>query len=264
MSAISPGPSRRVDRGLAPEDWPGTRPSPPWPEISLPDYGYARWPGPGTGPRAWPRLEGRLVFAFQPHASHFLATRMNCWRCRGPEPEEALFFANLETAVTLLLDGRTLIGGTGGHLRPGHRGPALDPPFLRPWPCRPGDPGSLSRRRLLSEDLGPPEPGPFDPEAMDASGRRLFRQAAPAPGGPLPTRSPATPPPWTRPSPPPGSTAVVIGSWYGRRRSDLNLGSRFHRSRMRLISGQVSSIDPELDRPLEQRRRIKRPGDSTR
>ncbi len=42
------------------------------------------------------------------------------------------------------------------------------------------------------------------------------------------------------------SGRVVIGSWYGRKRSDLCLGGRFHRSRMRLISSQVSSIAPEL------------------
>src|SRR5919108_225898 len=38
---------------------------------------------------------------------------------------------------------------------------------------------------------------------------------------------------------------VVIGSWYGQKRVDLNLGGRFHRSRIRLISSQVSTIAPE-------------------
>ena len=39
---------------------------------------------------------------------------------------------------------------------------------------------------------------------------------------------------------------MVIGSWYGLKRTDLNLGGRFHRSRVRLIGSQVSSITPEL------------------
>jgi threonine dehydrogenase-like Zn-dependent dehydrogenase len=39
---------------------------------------------------------------------------------------------------------------------------------------------------------------------------------------------------------------VVIGSWYGLKRADLNLGGYFHRSRMRLISSQVSTLNPEL------------------
>jgi threonine dehydrogenase-like Zn-dependent dehydrogenase len=39
---------------------------------------------------------------------------------------------------------------------------------------------------------------------------------------------------------------VVIGSWYGSKEVRLDLGGRFHRSRMRLVSSQVSSVDPEL------------------
>jgi threonine dehydrogenase-like Zn-dependent dehydrogenase len=35
---------------------------------------------------------------------------------------------------------------------------------------------------------------------------------------------------------------IIIGSWYGTKRADLNLGGSFHRSRIRLISSQVSSI----------------------
>jgi threonine dehydrogenase-like Zn-dependent dehydrogenase len=38
---------------------------------------------------------------------------------------------------------------------------------------------------------------------------------------------------------------VVIGSWYGRKPATLRLGGSFHRSRIRLISSQVSSIEPE-------------------
>jgi threonine dehydrogenase-like Zn-dependent dehydrogenase len=37
---------------------------------------------------------------------------------------------------------------------------------------------------------------------------------------------------------------VVIGSWYGRKRVDLDLGGRFHRSRIRLIASQVSTLAP--------------------
>jgi threonine dehydrogenase-like Zn-dependent dehydrogenase len=38
----------------------------------------------------------------------------------------------------------------------------------------------------------------------------------------------------------------VIGSWYGRKQANLDLGSRFHRSRISLISSQVSTISPGL------------------
>ena len=39
---------------------------------------------------------------------------------------------------------------------------------------------------------------------------------------------------------------IIIGSWYGRRRASVDLGGRFHRSRIRLQSSQVSTIAPEL------------------
>jgi threonine dehydrogenase-like Zn-dependent dehydrogenase len=39
---------------------------------------------------------------------------------------------------------------------------------------------------------------------------------------------------------------VVVGSWYGQKRAELGLGGHFHRSRIRLVSSQVSSIAPEL------------------
>ena len=39
---------------------------------------------------------------------------------------------------------------------------------------------------------------------------------------------------------------VVIGSWYGEKKAALDLGGAFHRSRIKLISSQVSTIAPEL------------------
>ncbi len=39
---------------------------------------------------------------------------------------------------------------------------------------------------------------------------------------------------------------VVIGSWYGIKRAGIDLGGRFHRSRIKLIGSQVSSIEPRF------------------
>jgi threonine dehydrogenase-like Zn-dependent dehydrogenase len=49
---------------------------------------------------------------------------------------------------------------------------------------------------------------------------------------------------------------VVIGSWYGHKRADLDLGGRFHRSRVRLISSQVSTIAPEWSGRWTKSRRL--------
>lgn len=39
---------------------------------------------------------------------------------------------------------------------------------------------------------------------------------------------------------------VVVGSWYGTKRAPIDLGGRFHRHRIELVSSQVSTIAPEL------------------
>ena len=49
---------------------------------------------------------------------------------------------------------------------------------------------------------------------------------------------------------------VVIGSWYGEKPAEIELGGKFHRSRIRLISSQVSTIAPELEGRWDKARRF--------
>jgi threonine dehydrogenase-like Zn-dependent dehydrogenase len=49
---------------------------------------------------------------------------------------------------------------------------------------------------------------------------------------------------------------VVVGSWYGQKRANVDLGGRFHRSRVRLISSQVSTIAPEWSGRWTKSRRL--------
>lgn len=49
---------------------------------------------------------------------------------------------------------------------------------------------------------------------------------------------------------------IVVGSWYGRKRADLDLGGRFHRSRIEIVSSQVSTVDPRLRGRWSKRRRL--------
>lgn len=49
---------------------------------------------------------------------------------------------------------------------------------------------------------------------------------------------------------------VVVGSWYGSKRVTLDLGGRFHRDRIRLISSQVSSLAPEWTGRWSKARRL--------
>ena len=52
------------------------------------------------------------------------------------------------------------------------------------------------------------------------------------------------------------SGRIVIGSWYGDKRAEVDLGGAFHRSRIKLISSQVSTIAPELSGRWDKARRF--------
>jgi threonine dehydrogenase-like Zn-dependent dehydrogenase len=49
---------------------------------------------------------------------------------------------------------------------------------------------------------------------------------------------------------------IVIGSWYGQKKSSIDLGSKFHRSRIRLLSSQVSTIAPHFTGRWNKARRM--------
>jgi len=58
-------------------------------------------------------LEGRLVFAFNPHETHFVSTPERLILLpEAVTPKGACFLPNMETAVSLVMDGKPLIGET--------------------------------------------------------------------------------------------------------------------------------------------------------
>ncbi len=52
------------------------------------------------------------------------------------------------------------------------------------------------------------------------------------------------------------SGRIIVGSWYGRKPLALDLGGRFHRSRIRMLASQVSTIAPELSGRWDKQRRF--------
>ena len=52
------------------------------------------------------------------------------------------------------------------------------------------------------------------------------------------------------------SGRIMIGSWYGEKMTEISLGRAFHRSRIKLISSQVSTIAPELSARWDKARRF--------
>jgi 2-desacetyl-2-hydroxyethyl bacteriochlorophyllide A dehydrogenase len=251
ISAISPGTELLIYRGLAPGDLAKDETISSLPgNFSFPlKYGYAvvgRVLEVGRG--VAPGWEDRLVFAFHPHESHFLATPDELLRLpKGLNPEDAVFFPNMETAVTFLLDGQPLMGEQVAVFGQGIVGLLLTA-LLSRWPLTSLVTLDLyAKRRRLSEELGACMS--LDPSEADAPERLsdYLQGTGPYPGADLSYEVSGNPAALDQAIAATGfSGRVVIGSWYGLKRSDLNLGGRFHRSRVRLIGSQVSSIAPEL------------------
>jgi threonine dehydrogenase-like Zn-dependent dehydrogenase len=260
ISAISPGTELLIYRGLAPadlakDDTIATLAG----NFAFPlKYGYGAVGqvlelGHGVAP-GW---EGQLVFAFHSHESHFLATPDELLMLPANlTPEDGVFFPNMETAVTFLMDGQPLVGEQVAIFGQGIVGLLLTA-LLSRWPL-----ASLvtldlyPRRRLLSEDLGAHLS--LDPSAAEAMTRlaAALQGAGPYPGADLCYEISGNPAALDQAIAGTGfSGRVVIGSWYGLQRSDLNLGGRFHRSRVRLIGSQVSSIAPEFTGRWNETRR---------
>jgi 2-desacetyl-2-hydroxyethyl bacteriochlorophyllide A dehydrogenase len=212
-------------------------------------YGYAAvGQTVETGSRVSKEWSDRLVFAFHPHESHFLA---------GPEellpvppgisPELATMLPNMETAVNFMLDGAPLLGEQVVVFGQGIVGLLLTT-LLASMPLA----GLFTldlfpRRRLISESLG--AQASFDPTATDvlAKARAILTDNSFYQGADLTYEVSGQPSALDQAIAVTGYHGrVVIGSWYGRKKAELNLGGDFHRSRIRLISSQVSTIAPEL------------------
>ncbi|GAB4469244.1 MAG: zinc-binding alcohol dehydrogenase [Anaerolineae bacterium] len=248
LSAISSGTEMLIYRGEAPADLPAdTTITALGGSLRFPlKYGYSlvgRVIETGQGvDDAW---VGRLVFAFHPHETAFLAGPDELIPVpEGLSPEDAITMPNMETAITLVHDGQPMLGeqvlvmgqGIVGLLTtslltrfPLHRLITVDR-----WP----------HRREVSLALG--AAASFAPED-EASIAALLADQREYPAADLSYELSGSPAALDQAIRLTGfSGRVVIGSWYGTKPASLDLGGRFHRSRIRLISSQVSSIDPAL------------------
>ena len=206
--------------------------------------------------REW---ENRLVFAFQPHTSHFTAKPEALFSV--PQfllPESACFLPNLETAVNLVQDGAPILGERVLILGQGVVG-LLTASLLAEFPlqCLVTADRYEIRRCALNVQRSTFNTQHFlslDPDAKDfrasLSGyaQEGFDLVYELSGNPSALNDAIAA---TR-----FSGRVVIGSWYGEKRAPINLGDYFHRSRIKLISSQVSTIASELSARWDKSRRF--------
>lgn len=264
-SAISAGTEMLVYRGQLPTDiavdatLAALQQQPGYPML----YGYAcvgavEQIGAGVD-AAW---LGRRVFAFQPHASHFITTPEQVM----PIPEDisdagAVFLANMETAVNFVLDGKPMLGERVIVLGQGIVGLLLIKILARYPLAQLYALDALAERRLAAQSVAPVvyDPGsesdmallkqqlnlPIQLQATAGAGADLIYEVTGAPEA-LNTAIDLCS----------YSGRIVIGSWYGNKTSHLQLGGAAHRNRLQLISSQVSTIAPELSGRWDKARRF--------
>ncbi len=249
VSAISPGTEMLLYRGLVPEEMPldasieALQGSSRYPF----KYGYASVGeviavGKGVS-ETW---LGKRVFKFHPHESAFVANLSDLILLpEGLSIEDALFLPNMETAVNFLQDGRPVIGEAAAVWGLGVIG-LLTTALLVQFPL--GDLVTFDRfqkRRQVALVLG--ARASLDPEEVRLKklDSALFPQGMV--GYDLVYELSGSPSALDQAIAMTGFDGrIVIGSWYGKKTAQLSLGGAFHRSRIKLISSQVSTISPEL------------------
>lgn len=262
ISAISAGTEMLIYNGLWPrglavdETIPALRG-----EFKYPvKYGYASAGRvvEGSSPEAAGEWIGRRVFSFHPHEDLFWATPQELLPVpEGLPLEDAVFLPNMETAVNFLMDGAPQTGEQVAVFGQGVVG-LLTTCLLARYPL--AALVTVDRyplRRKLSIELGAQASvGPDGPEWLgevkaflnagrEYTGADLVFELS---GGPETLNAAIETAGF--------NSRIVVGSWYGQRTAALELGGRFHRSRIRLISSQVSTLAPELSGRWSKRRRL--------
>lgn len=255
-SAVSAGTEMLVYRGELPDDLAldavldnmHERPSYPL------QYGYACV---GTidelGANMSQDLLGKRVFAFAPHASHFLCDPVGLI----PIPddvsfEDAVFLANMETAVNLAQDGQALIGERVVVLGQGVVGLLLTGLMARFPLAKLIAVDGIQARRAFALRLG--ASAAFEPEkaleivaAVDeqGTGADLIFELSGAPQALNLAINLAG-----------YGSRIIIGSWYGKKSAAIDLGGSAHRNRLQISTSQVSTIAPSLSARWTKERRF--------
>lgn len=253
LCGISPGTERLLWRGEFPQDLQLDESIPPLrrsPEYPLP-YGYAlvgivEEAGDPEG-QLW---VGRRVLALHPHRDRAVVERD--WSVLLPPeipPRRAVLLPHVETALTILHDAAPLAGETVVVFGLGQLG-RLVLVMADEFPLSflgAVDPSQRRREIAVAGTGAVPFASGIDtlarvPNAdgvdlvVEVSGHADALQEAIDIAG--------------------YGGRIVVGSWYGSREVKLNLGSRFHRKRLRLESSQVSTIAPRNRGRWDHRRRL--------
>ena len=201
---------------------------------------------------------GKNVFCFHPHES-FIVVKENELI---PVPQEvnlkdAVFLANMETAVSLIMDARPMIGENVAIFGQGVVGlltaaalstftgisiSAIDPIAMR---------REISKSMGISVNVDPQNQqwadqlsAFFAKDNGDGCADLVFELS----GNPAALNHALKISGM--------QTRIIVGSWYGTKDATIKLGEQFHRNRIKLISSQVSSIEAKYTARWTKARRL--------
>jgi 2-desacetyl-2-hydroxyethyl bacteriochlorophyllide A dehydrogenase len=244
LSGISHGTEMLVYRGQAPAELAFDLPTFAG-SFALPiKYGYAavgEVVEMGHGVAATLAV-GDLVFVHHPHQTELRVDAALPVRLPADVgPERGVFLANLETALNVVLDAHARFGERVVVFGQGVVGLLVTQLLLRSGVSVVAVDGYEQRRRLAARfgarAVAPDELRETAADVtIEISGNPAALQAA----------IDATAVEGT----------VVVASWYGTKPVQLQLGGRFHRHRLRLVSSQVSRLDPALAPRWDRERRM--------
>jgi 2-desacetyl-2-hydroxyethyl bacteriochlorophyllide A dehydrogenase len=210
----------------------------------------------------------KLVFAFQAHTSHFVAKPETLFPVpHSLQPESACFLPNMETAINFVQDAAPIFGERVLVLGQGVIG-LLTTSLLAKFPLdalvtadryklrrkaslnlkvsNSLDPNSESFQREVQEVFN--IPSELNITDHSAYTHRKFDLTFELSGNPAALNDALALTAF--------SGRIIIGSWYGEKPAGIDLGGAFHRSRIKLISSQVSTIAPELSGRWDKARRF--------
>ncbi len=246
-SAISAGTEMLVYRGQLPEELgldasiEGMQSKPSYPL----QYGYA---SVGVveeiGNDVAAQWRGKRVFSFAPHGSHFLSTCAALIELPADvEAEDAVFLANMETAINLAQDGRPYIGERVAVLGQGIVGLLLTGVLARfPLHDLLAVEG-IAERRELAQTLGATDT--CSPVRLGSQEADLIYEVS---GVPEALNTAITLAGY--------DSRIIVGSWYGKKSAAIELGGKAHRNRISITTSQVSSIAPQLSGRWSKARRF--------
>jgi 2-desacetyl-2-hydroxyethyl bacteriochlorophyllide A dehydrogenase len=193
-----------------------------------------------------------LVFVHHPHQTEYVVRADAPVRLPpGLSPEIGVFSANLETAVTVTLDAHPRLAEAVLVVGQGVLG-LLITMLLRKVAAGPIITVDLQpRRREASLAAGADHALPADADlverVLDLTDGRGVDVAIEASGSPAALQGCIDGVAF--------AGTVVVASWYGTREVPVALGGAFHRRRLRILSSQVSTLDPSVTPRWDRARR---------